>query len=252
MSLTTHAPGMIGRMVNLFSQYGSLYLQGLYYTLLLAVIGTLTGLIISFVLVVLKTQKIRKKDHVLSRLIVRTSKGFAQTYVMLFRATPMMVQAMIFYYGLASMGFRLPIFTAGLIVVSLNTAAYLTEILRSGLESLDQGQEEAALSLGLSTQQTYRHILFPQAFKNMIPAIGNELIVNIKDTAVLSVIGVGELFYAGRSVAGATYQTFEAFLIVAIMYLIVVMIAVWGLKKLTQYMGKNPTDVLKSESEGTL
>jgi len=130
----------------------------------------------------------------------------------------------------------------------LNTAAYLTEILRSGLQGLDKGQKEAAESLGMSTRQIYQKILFPQAFRNMIPAIGNELIVNLKDTAVLSVIGTTELFYMGRSVAGAHYRYTEAFVIVALIYLGIVMVAVYGLRKLSETMGRESTHILKSES----
>jgi putative lysine transport system permease protein len=162
----------------------------------------------------------------------------------------MLVQAMVFYYGLNEAGFRISFLPAGLIVVSLNTAAYLTEVLRSGLNGLDVGQKEAALSLGFSDRTTYRLILLPQALKNMIPAIGNELIVNIKDTAVLSVIGVGELFFMARSVAGATFRFTEAFILVSLMYLITVILIAWGLKRLSLWLGQNPKVLLSSESEG--
>jgi putative lysine transport system permease protein len=136
----------------------------------------------------------------------------------------MMVQAAIFYYGLATVGVRLPIILAGIIVVTLNTAAYLSEVLRSGINGLDPGQMEAARALGMTRIQSYRYIIFPQVIRHMIPAIGNELVVNIKDTAVLSVIGVTELFYMGKSVAGTYYRYTEAFVLVALIYLIIVLI----------------------------
>jgi len=136
----------------------------------------------------------------------------------------MMVQAMIFFYGFARIGFRMPIIVAGLVIVSLNTAAYLTEVLRSGINGIDPGQMEAARAIGLSRTQAFRYVIFPQALKNMLPAIGNELVVNIKDTAVLSVIGVSELFYMGKSVAGTYYRYTEAFVLVAFIYLVIVII----------------------------
>ncbi len=245
---TTIRPGFFAGTLDLFVEYLPFYLQGLLYTLLLAVVGTTVGLLIAFVFVVLKIQTVKRVTPFIPKNLKHLGKAFVNTYVTIFRGTPMMVQAMIFYYGLASLGVRLPILAAGLIVVTLNTAAYLTEILRSGLESIDPGQREAAESLGMTTRQTYQKILLVQAFKNMIPAIGNELIVNIKDTAVLSVIGVGELFYMGRSVAGAHYRYTESFMIVAIIYLIVVMIAVYLLKQLSRWMGKTPKDLNTSES----
>jgi putative lysine transport system permease protein len=171
--------------------------------------------------------------------------------VAFFRGTPMLVQAMVFYYGLNQLGVRIGFFEAGLTVVSLNTAAYLTEILKAGLLSLDGGQKEAALSLGMTHMQSYRYILLPQALKNMIPAIGNELIVNIKDTAVLSVIGVGELFYMGRAIASQTYRYTEAFILVSIVYLITVLIAVELLKRISLWLGKEPK-ALPSSSGGLL
>ncbi|MGM0436220.1 MAG: amino acid ABC transporter permease [Bacillota bacterium] len=236
-------------MIDLVIHYYPLYLQGIMYTLLLAIAGTLIGLFIAFILVIMKIQTLNRYGLLITRALKWVSKRFAEIYVTVFRGTPMMVQAMLFYYGLARAGVRMPVLVAGLTVVSLNTAAYLTEILRSGLQGLDEGQREAAESLGMSTRQIYQKILFPQAFKNMIPAIGNELIVNLKDTAVLSVIGTTELFYMGRSVAGAHYRYTEAFVIVAVIYLVIVMIAVYGLRKLSEYMGRETKHILQNESE---
>ncbi len=242
------APGFLRGMVDLVIHYYPLYLQGIMYTLLLAIAGTLIGLFIAFILVIMKIQTLNRYGLFVTRALKWGSKRFAEIYVTIFRGTPMMVQAMLFYYGLARAGVRMPVLVAGLTVVSLNTAAYLTEILRSGLQGLDAGQREAAESLGMSTRQIYQKILFPQAFRNMIPAIGNELIVNLKDTAVLSVIGTTELFYMGRSVAGAHYRYTEAFVIVAIIYLLIVMVAVYGLRKLSDYMGRESKHILASES----
>lgn len=249
ISLMSISPTFFGGMADLVIRYYPMYLQGLMYTILLAVVGTFVGLMIAFVLVIMKIQVLSHYGSLVKRSLQWLAKRFAEIYVTVFRGTPMMVQAMLFYYGLARSGVRMPVLVAGLVVVSLNTAAYLTEILRSGLQGLDDGQKEAAESLGMSTRQVYQKILFPQAFRNMIPAIGNELIVNLKDTAVLSVIGATELFYMGRSVAGAQYRYTEAFMITALIYLGIVMIAVYGLRKLSEYLGRESTHILRSESE---
>jgi len=243
-------PSFLGGLVGIFRNYYPLLLEGLKFTLILAVVGTIFGLIIAMVLVVFRLLKIENHQPLTSKIIKKGLKRFSILYIGFFRGTPMMVQAMIFYYGLNEMGVRLAFLYAGLVVVSLNTAAYLTEVLRAGIESIDPGQEEAAKSLGMSNALTYRKILLPQALKNMVPAIGNELVVNIKDTAVLSVIGVGELFYFGRSIAGATYRYTEAFVAVSIVYLVTVMIAVFMLKKVSDLFGKDAKQLLASESEG--
>ncbi|MFW6299223.1 MAG: amino acid ABC transporter permease [Bacillota bacterium] len=251
MILADISPTFFGGIYDLFIEYFPFYMRGVYFTIVLAVAGTLIGLMIAFILVIMKIQVLTKYGSLLKRISQWIAKRFSEIYVTIFRGTPMMVQAMLFYYGLARAGLQMPVFVAGLTVVSLNTAAYLTEILRSGLQGLDPGQKEAAESLGMSTRQVYQKILFPQAFRNMIPAIGNELIVNLKDTAVLSVIGTTELFYQGRSVAGAHYRYTESFVITALIYLVLVMIAVYALRKLSEYMGRTPKHILnKSESEG--
>lgn len=201
-----------------------LYLSGLQFTIIIAIVGTFLGLFVSFFLTVLRLLEKDSRDTWWSILTKRLGNIVGLSYVEFFRGTPMIVQAMIFYYGLAMLGFRLELMVAGIIVVSLNTAAYLSEVLRAGINSIDKGQMEAARSIGMTKGQGYIHVIFPQVIRNMVPAIGNELVINIKDTAVLSVIGVGELFYMGRSVAGTYYRYTESFVIVAMMYLIIVLI----------------------------
>lgn len=240
----------IAGLWDLWTRFHPLLLNGLRITLFLAFAGTVLGLLLALLLVTLKEQHLHADEPRVTRGFKHLLRSCVTAYVGFFRGTPMLVQAMVFYYGLNEAGFRIAFLPAGLIVVSLNTAAYLTEVLRSGLNGLDVGQKEASLSLGFSHPMTYRLILLPQALKNMIPAIGNELIVNIKDTAVLSVIGVGELFFMARSVAGATFRFTEAFILVSIMYLITVMFTAWGLKRLSLWLGQNPKTILASESEG--
>jgi len=241
----------LSNLYTLFLNGYPLLLEGLQSTLLLAFLGTTFGLLWALVLITIQSVNVMPHEPLVTRIIKKSLSRFSKIYVAFFRGTPMLVQAMVFYYGLNQLGFRIGFFEAGLTVVSLNTAAYLTEILKAGLLSLDNGQKEAALSLGMTHMQSYQYILLPQALKNMIPAIGNELIVNIKDTAVLSVIGVGELFYMGRAIASQTYRYTEAFILVSIVYLITVLIAVELLKRISLWLGKEPK-TLPSQSGGLL
>lgn len=240
------------RMFRLFLEGYPLLLEGLRSTLLLASFGTIIGLILALFLITIQKLHVMNKEPWITQALKKNSARLTKMYVAFFRGTPMLVQAMVFYYGLNQIGVRIGFFAAGLTVVSLNTAAYLTEVLKAGLNGLDVGQSEAALSLGMSHGQTYRLVLLPQALKNMVPAIGNELIVNIKDTAVLSVIGVGELFYMGRAMASRTFLYTEAFMIVSIIYLITVLMMVEILKRLTRLSEKDASKLLRSQSEAPL
>lgn len=202
-----------------------LFISGFIFTITIAVVGTLLGLFLSTIITVLRLLEKDSRDLKSTIFLKKIGNMIAVVYVEFFRGTPMIVQAMIFYYGLASVGVRLDYLVAGIIVVTLNTAAYMSEVLRSGINSIDKGQMEAARSIGMTKGQGYKNVIFPQVIKNMVPAIGNELVINIKDTAVLSVIGVGELFYIGRSIAGTYYRYTETFVIVALMYLVIVILA---------------------------
>jgi len=214
----------IGGVLYIIQENYPLYLEGVKYTLLISILGTMFGLLVALFIIIFRVQESDSRDGLATRFYKRTSVILSSSYVEFFRGTPMMVQAAIFFYGLAMVGVRIPIILAGIIIVTLNTAAYLTEVLRAGINSIDDGQMEAARSIGLTRGQSYKYVIFPQAIKNMIPAIGNELVVNIKDTAVLSVIGVSELFYMGKSIAGTYYRYTEAFFTVALIYLILVLI----------------------------
>lgn len=240
------------RMTQLFLEGYPLLLEGLRSTLLLASFGTVIGLMIALFLITIQKIHVMDKEPLMSRFLKRLSARLTMMYVAFFRGTPMLVQAMVFYYGLNQMGIRIGFFAAGLTVVSLNTAAYLTEVLKAGLNGLDVGQSEAALSLGMSHGQTYRLVLLPQALKNMVPAIGNELIVNIKDTAVLSVIGVGELFFMGRAIASRTFLYTEAFVLISIVYLVTVLVMVELLKRITKLSDKEAARLMSSHSQGTV
>lgn len=228
MTLTPLTSGIpqdfFGGILHILENNYQLYLEGIKYTLIISIIGTLLGLLLALVITVFRILEIDERDTFFPRLLKRISVFLSTSYVEFFRGTPMMVQAAILYYGLSSLGVRLPIIIAGIIIVTLNTAAYLTEVLRSGINAIDKGQIEGAKSIGFTRRQMFQYIIFPQVLKNMLPAIGNELVVNIKDTAVLSVIGVSELFYMGKSIAGTYYRYTESYVLVALLYLILVLI----------------------------
>lgn len=213
-----------GGVLYIIKENYPLYIEGVKYTLIISIAGTFLGLLLALLITIFRIQEADSRDNLGTRFYKRLSIIISASYVEFFRGTPMMVQAAIFFYGFAMIGFRIPILVAGIIIVTLNTAAYLTEVLRAGINSIEKGQMEAARSIGLTRGQSYIYIIFPQAIKNMVPAIGNELVVNIKDTAVLSVIGVSELFYMGKSIAGTYYRYTETFVIVALVYLILVLI----------------------------
>ena len=134
----------------------------------------------------------------------------------------MMVQAMVIYWGYAFMngGNTLPLIPAGIFIVSINTGAYMTEIVRGGIISVDKGQFEAAYSCGMNHFRVMLHVIIPQVMKNILPSVSNEFVINIKDTSVLNVIGVMELFYQATKIQTMTFQIFETYLIVCVIYFI--------------------------------
>ena len=201
-------------------------LSGLGTTILLAVIGTAVGFVFSLILVFFGTQKIdKRRDSWIVKLMKRIGQWFTLVYTTVFRGTPMMVQAIIIYYGL--LGANLPFWeplVAGLVVISLNTAAYIAEVIRGSVNALDKGQTEAGRSIGMSYLKVLMLIVYPQAIKNSLPAIGNEFIVNLKDSSVLNVIGITELFKVGKEIQGQTFDYVSAYTIIAVCYLVLTLI----------------------------
>ena len=251
MILTSRIPeDFLGGILYIIRNNYKLYIEGASFTLIIAVSGTLLGLFLALFIIAFRIQERDIRDTRVMITLKKISVIVSTSYVEFFRGTPMMVQAAIFYYGLAMVGVRLPIVVAGIIVVTLNTAAYLVEVLRSGINGIDPGQMEAARSIGLTRGQSFRYVIFPQVIKNMIPAIGNELVVNIKDTAVLSVIGVSELFYMGKSVAGTHYRYTESFILVALIYLVLVLITTRLLTFAVKVINKEKVSIPKSQTGG--
>lgn len=201
-----------------WSKYGLLILSGIGNTILISIIGTLAGLVIGLLNGVIRTMPDAK--HAFTRFIMRIVNWVISAYVEVFRGTPMMVQAMIIYWGYAYInnGNTLPLIPAGIVIVSINTGAYITEIVRGGIISIDRGQFEGAMSIGMSHFSTMIHIIIPQVMRNILPSVSNEFVVNIKDTSVLNVIGVTELYFYAKSAAKTSYKIFASYLIACIIY----------------------------------
>lgn len=195
-----------------------MFLRGAYMTLAIAIISTIIGALIGFFIGIMHTIPVRKRS--LKSVILKLFNFILTCYVEIFRGTPMIVQAMVVFYGLAAYGFEMPRFVAAIVVVGLNTGAYMAEIVRGGIVSIDKGQYEAAQAIGMNHFQIMVFIVIPQVARNILPATGNQLVMNIKDTAVLNVISVTELFYQTKSVAGANFKFAESFLIASILYLV--------------------------------
>lgn len=209
----------LNAIIEIITEYALLLLKGVGVTLLLSIIGTIIGLLIAFVFSIIRVQSINPYDSKIINVIKRIGIGFVKTYVTIIRGTPMIVQAVLFYYGFQQIGIRWSPLMAGLFTVSVNTAAYLIEVLRGGIQSVDKGQLEAARAIGMNQRKAMFLVVIPQALKNSFASIGNELIVNIKDTAVLNIIAVVDLFTVTKSAAGKTYFYMEAMLIAAAIYL---------------------------------
>lgn len=210
-----------GKIAVILTKYGVSMLRGAGVTMLIAIIGTFFGCAIGLLLGIVQTIPVEKKDALLKKGVLHLIKFVLLAYVEIFRGTPMMVQAMFIYFGASALfQLNMPIMFAALFIVSINTGAYMTETVRGGILSIDPGQVEGAKAIGMTHTQTMRYVVLPQALRNIMPQIGNNLIINIKDTCVLSVIGVVELFYTTKGVAGAYYTYFEAFTVAMVMYFI--------------------------------
>jgi len=190
-------------------------------TFLIALVSTLIGCIIGFIIGIIQTIPVNKGDNLAKKIILKIIQFILLAYVEVFRGTPMLVQAMFIYYGAASLlNINMPTMFAAFFIVSINTGAYMAETVRGGILSIDPGQTEGAKAIGMNHVQTMMSVILPQALRNIMPQIGNNLIINIKDTCVLFAIGVVELFSRGKSVAGALYTYFESFTIVMVIYFI--------------------------------
>ena len=240
------------RLIYICIKNGKAILLGIWTTLWLSMAGTIVGLILGLLFITLRTLEVTPKDNEFIAFLKKIGCGFVKLYVTVFRGTPMMVQAIIIYYflpGILSNIFNvdqqilnniLTVGVSGFITVSLNTTAYLTEVLRGGIEALNKGQMEAARSLGMTRTKAMLHVILPQGIKNSLPAICNEFIINIKDTAVLSVISVMDLFFVIDSINGKNASQ-DAIFIAAAIYLCLT----YGISKLLSVLEKKMNLVSK-------
>ena len=212
----------LGRVMVVFNRYGMSMLQGAGVSLKIALVGTLVGCLIGFAVGIVQTIPTERGDNPIKKGGLWIIKLILNAYVEFFRGTPMMAQAMFIYYGLFPlMGMNnVSMFGAANFLLSINTGAYMAETVRGGILSIDQGQTEGAKAIGMTHVQTMLYVILPQALRNIMPQIGNNLIINIKDSCVLSVIGVTELLYKTKAAAGALYMNFETYTITMIVYFI--------------------------------
>lgn len=216
----------------LWSNYSSAYLNGIRNTLILAVVATLIGCIIGLVCGILNTIPYFKQDHVVKRFVLKLIRVVIRMYVEIFRGTPMVLQAVFIYFGLpyftdAQMQFKgySGMWIAAILVVSINTGAYMAESVRGGIMSVDSGQTEGAKAIGMNHVQTMMYVILPQAIRNIIPQIGNNFIINIKDTSVMFVIGFIDFFAQHRNIIGVNNMNFPSATIEMIGYLCLTLVA---------------------------
>ncbi len=215
-------------------------------TLLLSIIGTIIGFVIGLLIGVFRTMD--KNSSAFGRWIHRIIGWVLNIYIEIFRGTPMMVQAMVIYYGSAQfLHLNIDRLFAAFLIVSINTGAYMSEIVRGGIYSVDEGQFEAAHALGFTHWQTMYKIVLPQAIRNILPAVGNEFVINIKDTSVLNVISVSELYFMGNTIAQQNYQYFQTFFIISGIYLILTFSITRILRSIEYFLNRTSKTTISRE-----
>lgn len=209
------------------SDYGNYFIEGTINTLIIALISVLAGTVIGIILALMKLGK--------SKVL----KIIASVYIEIFRGTPMLVQLYIIYFAIPyAFQFKLTPMAAGIITLSINSGAYVAEIIRAGINSIDKGQMEAARSLGMSHWMAMRLIIMPQAVKNILPALGNEFITIIKESSIASIIGVNEIMYKADTIKGNLARVFEPLLIAAVIYFVLT----FTLSKIVSYFERRMGD----------
>lgn len=233
----------------LWGKYGSSYLTGMRSTLILALVGTLLGCIIGFICGVLNTIPCKPTDSPVKKIFLGLIRVIVRIYVEIFRGTPMVLQAVFMYYGLpyfTNNAVRFDnIWVAAIIVVSINTGAYMAESVRGGIISIDPGQTEGAMAIGMNHVQTMTNVILPQALRNIMPQIGNNFIINVKDTSVLFIIGFPDFFAAHRAAVGASYLYFPSATVEMAGYLTMTLIASFLLRWMEKKMdGKSDYELV--------
>ena len=214
-------------IVLLLKNYWPGYLNGIKSTIILAVVATVIGCIIGFACGVLNTIPYAPQDPPLKRFFLKLIRVIIRIYVEVFRGTPMVLQAVFIYYGLPYFGgAQWPsVWAAAIVVVSINTGAYMAESVRGGIISIDPGQTEGAKAIGMNHFQTMTSVILPQAFRNILPQIGNNFIINIKDTSVMFVITFVEFFAFHRYIVGINLMYFPSATIEMVGYLTLTLVS---------------------------
>ena len=207
-------------VLNIFIKYYPQLLTGVGNTVLIALTSTVAGLALGLLTGVVRTAPVSQNP--ILRALHKLLNAIIAIYVEIFRGTPMMVQSMVIYWGyaFATGGDTLPLIPSGILIVSINTGAYMAEIVRGGIISIDRGQFEGAMSIGMTHAQTMFKVIIPQVMRNILPSVSNEFVINIKDTSVLNVIGVTELYYFAGIIKRQNFQTFQTYLVICILYFI--------------------------------
>ena len=216
-------------IVKLLGKYGGSYASGVLNTLILALVATAIGCLIGFVCGVLNTIPYSQNDPLPKRIVLKLIRVLVRIYVEVFRGTPMVLQAVFLYYGLPYFTDNALKFTniwvAAIVVVSINTGAYMAESVRGGIISIDPGQTEGAKAIGMTHVQTMVNVIMPQALRNIMPQIGNNFIINVKDTSVMFIIGFPDFFAAHRAAVGASYLYFPSATVEMVGYLTMTLVA---------------------------
>lgn len=230
----------IQNCIDILSKYWPSLLLGVKTTLKVSLTGTCAGLVLGLLVGGFRAVKLDYTASPISRFFKKLFDILANIYITVFRGTPMMVQAVFIYYALLNILNWTPL-VAAIFVISVNTGAYMAEIIRSGIQAVDVGQTEAARSLGMSNTQTMLSVVLPQAIRNAFPAIGNEFIVNIKDSSVLMIISITELMFQAKSIAGSTFHFTETYFIEAVIYLCLTSVASFILNFIERRMNQTPS-----------
>ena len=243
-------------ILKLWGKYGGSYLTGMRNTLVLALVGTVIGCIIGFVCGVLNTIPYTDRDPLPKRVVLKLVRIIVRVYVEVFRGTPMVLQAVFIYYGLPYFTDNAVKFTniwlAAMIVVSINTGAYMAESVRGGIISIDPGQTEGAKAIGMNHVQTMTSVILPQALRNIMPQIGNNFIINVKDTSVMFIIGFPDFFAAHRAAVGASYLYFPSATVEMAGYLTMTLIASFLLRWVERRLDGSSSYELVQEDQLTM
>ena len=233
---------LISDIGSLWQKYGTVYLNGIANTLILSITATLIGCVIGFLCGILQTIPCGPNENILRRIVLKIVRIIIRAYVEIFRGTPMILQAVFIFYGLPyffGVSFK-DIWTVSIIVVSVNTGAYMAESVRGGIMSIDPGQFEGAKAIGMNHWQTMLYVILPQTLRNIMPQIGNNYIINVKDTSVMFIIGFSDFFAVHKMVSGAVFKYFPSAFMEMIGYLCLTLLASFLLRKFEKKLAGKP------------